>query len=135
VDNKVYWETDEPGVFLIGNRRVSIKKRGRAQAEQIEGLNRWLKEHIAPLTQAVKSASENAVGLDAIVSMMGQLTAEAQMDLSKVVLGNKDTDGKVLDDSFFDEYYDIDWVIAALKVAGLADSAQRVFTAFFTSAA
>jgi hypothetical protein len=137
MDTKAYWMTDDPSVFEIGKRRVRIKKIGRAQAEQIVDLNRWLKEHIAPLAEAIKSASgemTNAVGLEVLTSMMGQLTVEAQIDLAKVVLGNKDEKGADLGDEFFNEFYDIDWVLSGLETAGRSASAQRLITAFFTSA-
>src|SRR3990172_2814509 len=97
--------TDEPGVFEIGNRRVSIKKMGRAQAEQIENLNRWLKEHIAPLTEAVKGTESdtNQMGWQVFSSMMGELTADVQIELAKVLLGEKDVKGELLGDGFFEE--------------------------------
>lgn len=137
MDTKVYWRTEDPSVFQIGNRRVSIKKMGRAQAEQIADLNRWLKEHIAPLTDAMKGASgdQNQLGWQVFSSMMGELTVDAQMDLAKVILGKSDLEGKLLGDDFFDTYYDIDWVVDGLEVAGRSAAAQRVLTAFFTNAA
>ena len=128
------WHTDDPNVFLIGGRRINIAKKGREQAVQIEQLNKWLKEHIAPLSEAMKGQDANDPG--AALSMLGsmELTADAQMELAGILVGSKDTDGKALEPGFLDEFYDFEWVVDALSKVGRGGPMQRLLTAFFTSA-
>lgn len=129
-----HWQTDEPNIFMIGGRRINIAKKGREQAVQIEQLNKWLKEHIAPLSESMKGQDANDPG--AGLSMLGsmELTVEAQMELAKVLIGSKDVDGKEFPPGFLDEHYDFEWVVDALSKVGRGGPMQRLLTAFFTNA-
>lgn len=143
-----YWNTEDPAVFLIGGRKICVTKKGREQAVQIEKLNRWLKEHIAPVSDQMGGDQAQA-GMNIFTSMLGQLTADGQMELATAVLGNKDVDGNTLglmigkrdhegnlvgEEGFLDKHYDIQWLIEAVEVANQGSAVQRLLTAFFTNA-
>jgi hypothetical protein len=133
-EEKKTWATEDPNIFNVGGVRIAMVKKGRAQAVQIERLNTWLKEHIAPLSDSMKvTDNPNAMGLDLLVSFMGGLTADAQFDLAKTLIGDKDIDGRGYPDNFLDENYDIAWVADGLAVASQVVSVQRLMTSFFTA--
>ncbi len=128
------WHTDNKNVFEIGGVKIEIAKKGRAQAEQIAELNKWLKEHIAPLSEALrgKDAADTNTGWEVFLALAGEMTVDAQLSLAKTLLGTKDTEGNPLPVDFIDKYYDIDWVVDALSIAGKGAAAQRLLTSFFT---
>ena len=128
------WRTEKPNVFQIGGVRIEIAKKGRAQAEQIAELNQWLKEHIAPLSEAMrgKDATDSTTGWEVFLALAGEMTVDAQLSLAKTLLGTKDADGNLLPVDFIDINYDIDWVVDALSIAGKGAAAQRLLTSFFT---
>ena len=128
------WLTDKPSVFKIGNREIDLRKKGREQAVQIEKLNRWLKEHISPLSDQIKG-NQSEAGFGLFIAMLGELTADGQIELANTVLGSRDVTGALLPDGFVDEFYDINWVIDAVQVAGQAAAVQRLLTSFFTGTA
>jgi hypothetical protein len=134
VEEKKAWQTDDPNIFSIGGCKVSIAKKGREQAVQIERLNKWLKEHIAPLTETLKAGTDQTtMGLGLLLASMGELTVESQFELAKTIVGDKDVDGALLPADFLDKYYDIEWVEAGLQLASRGAAAQRLLMGFFTS--
>lgn len=132
---KKAWHTEDSNVFLIGGRKVAILKRGREQARQIEKLNKWMKLHLAPLTENLKGqdANDPATGWTMFASMMDGLTEDAQIELANLLVGDKDADGHALPVTFIDEHYDINWVVDALGAAGQGSAMQRLMTSFFSN--
>lgn len=130
--SKKPWRTKDSNIFVIGDRKIAILKRGREQAVQIEKLNKWLSENIAPLSDSLKADVATA-GWELFMSMMSKLTADAQMELASILVGNRDADGQTLPTGFLDEYYELSWVVDAVSIAGQGASIQKLMTAFFSN--
>lgn len=134
VEEKKEWQTEDPNVFSIGGYRIAIAKKGRDQAVQIESLNKWLKEYVAPIIESLRgTADQTQLGLQLLIGSMTELTVEAQFSLARTLIGTKDTGGNALPEDLLEVYYDIEWVLAALDIASRNASAQKLMTSFFTN--
>ena len=136
VEEKKAWLTDDPNIFLIGGLKVAIAKKGREQAVQIERLNKWLKEHIAPLAESLKGLSDQtSIGIGFLMASMDELTADAQFELARTIVGDKDVDGNPFPADFLDKFYDIGWVEDGMKIASRGGAAQRLLMSFLSGMA
>lgn len=127
-------DKDDTNVFTIGGRRVQIVKKGRAQAEQIYAVNRWLHDNLSETLKASSGDNQSVqLGLSAMLALAGNLSVDAQMQLARAILGKTDEDGREITDAFIDENYDMRWMVDGLEMITKVSQLQNLFTAFFTS--
>lgn len=82
-------DVEESKVIVVGESEYPLIKTGRAQADQVAGLARWIKVFGMPATQDMSAGSvdEKVTGIQLILNLVGGLTGDALIDLYEVVTG------------------------------------------------
>lgn len=113
----------------IGDKEYRVIKTGRAQAEQVAHLTRWLSVHgaraIARVQEDANLMGENLSGVESFVRFLGVLDADAIIDLFIVLTGCTKEEAEV--------YFDIAIMVdVAIEVYNRQTSLRRLLDRFFS---
>jgi hypothetical protein len=74
-------------LFVIGEQEYNVVKKGLAQATQVSQLGGWLAKYGTQAYRAVQSSSDNAGGIEVLGVILGQLDADALIELFSLLFG------------------------------------------------
>jgi hypothetical protein len=122
---------EQAGIVEVGGSKYAVVKTGRAQAEQVLQLTRWIANHGI---RAVKSIQAEGKKFDAsnsmefISSLLEAMTVDALIDLFIVMIGCSREDAEV--------YFDIGVLIDVLvEVYEKQPAVRRLVERFFSTPA
>lgn len=120
-------ETKE-GYIEVGGKQYEIVKTGRAHAEQVVLLTRWLGTYGPGLLEGVQGSEEDisTSGVDMITSVLENVTSDALIDLFQVLVGCNKKDAE--------KYFDVGILVdVALDVYENQPGIQRLINRFFST--
>ena len=114
--------------FEVGGQEFQLVKTGRDQAEQVVQIGQWLSLYGLAALQELADEEGNIQidnGVEMIGTILGQLTADALIDLFSLIIG--------CPKSFAEKHFDIAILIdAVMFVYESQSSFQRVISRFFS---
>lgn len=113
----------------VGGKQYRVIKAGRAQAEQVLGLTRWISKHGSKAMKSVNSGDKEKTasgGIEFLTRFIDALDADALIDLFTVLVGCPPEDSEV----YFDVAILVDVVI---EVYNRNTSLRRLVDRFFSS--
>jgi hypothetical protein len=121
--------SDVQDFIEINGKPYSVVKTGRAQAEQVVQVTRWISRHGVKAIQSVQSDSlslEGASGIEFLGKFVEALTPDALIDLFVVLVGCPKEDAEV--------YFDIAVLVdVALQVHERQPAVRRLVERFFST--
>jgi hypothetical protein len=113
----------------VGEVQYRVVKTGRAQAEQVLLITKWITRYGMPAIQEMQKEKSGTLefnsGLDFISGVLDHLTADALIDLFQALVGCPKEDAEV--------YFDISILIDVLiRVYNENTAIQRVLERFFS---
>lgn len=112
----------------LGGKKFRVIKTGRAQAEQVVGLTRWLSNHGAKAFAQIQSDGsfgDNMSGMEIFIKFLGVLDTDAVMDLFVVLIGCSKEDAEI--------HFDIAIMVdVAIEVYQRQTSLRRLLDRFFS---
>lgn len=120
-----YWDLGISTEIWLGEERIELLQRGRAQLDQIGKLRDWLGIWARPLLEGAgkskKDDDAEKVGIDMILQL---LDPEALLELGCVLI--------MRDEPFVEEHFDIGWVLdVAGKIIKHQPAIRRLTQGFF----
>jgi hypothetical protein len=115
----------------VGGKEYQVVKTGRAQAEQVLGLSRWIARHGIVVLKKIRNDKKEIVidegqGIDFLVQIVENLSADALIDLFEVLVGCSKEDAEV--------YFDVATLIdVAITVYDEQPSVRRLAERFFSA--
>lgn len=111
----------------VGGKEYRIIKTGRAQAEQVIQLTRWISKYGIPALNSMNTDGIDAEnGLAFITTVVEQLDADALIDLFIVLVGCSEEDAEV--------YFDVAILIeVAIEVYNRQPALRRIIERFFSA--
>lgn len=77
---------EKKNVIVVGDSEYPLIKKGRAQADQVAGIARWIKLYGLPAAQEVGTA-DMANGMQFLLNIVGGLSSDALIDLFIIISG------------------------------------------------
>lgn len=112
----------------VGGQEFNLVKTGRNQAEQVVQIGKWLSRYGLAALQELADEEGNVViedGIAMIGTIIGQLSADALIDLFSLIIG--------CPNSYAEKHFDIAILIEALMtVYESQPSFQKVISRFFS---
>lgn len=115
---------------VVGEKEYQIVKTGRAQAEQVLGITRWIAQHGVPVINGLRNEQDEIVvdessWLNIFIQILEKLTPDALLDLFQVLVGCSKEDTEL--------YFDVATLIeVALTVYNEQPSVRRLVERFFS---
>lgn len=111
---------------LVGEKEYAVVKTGRAQAEQVVYLSKWLAKYGQGIFSSMKDiGSDDAGGLTFITMLLESLSADALIDLFIVLVGCAKEDAEV--------YFDVSILVDVLvDVYENQPAVKRLIERFFS---
>lgn len=122
--------SDEQVYIEVGNNKYPLVKKGRAQAEQVVSLTRWISKYGMEAFSQIQASAEEVQGkersgIEFILAAIGSLNADAILDLFVVVTGCTPAEAE--------EYFDVAQLIDAVTLVYQKQPAiRRVVERFFS---
>lgn len=114
---------------VVGGNKYAIVKEGRAQAEQVLNVTRWISNHGVPALKRIQGENGNldtTNGLEFIGKLLNVLTVDAVIDLFVAVVGCTKEEGEL----YFDVAVLIDTLVAVYE---RQPSVRRLIERFFST--
>lgn len=115
-------------VIEVGGKEYQVLKTGRAQAQQVLDLTKWIAKHGVPALEAMSEDGEDIQSENALVfvsALVEHLTVDALIDLFVVMVGCSYEDAEV--------YFDIATLIdVVIEVYNRQPSLRRLIERFFS---
>lgn len=116
----------EQEYVTVGGEKYAIIKTGRAQAEQVLLLTKWVSKHGLPALEGVSDDIDADNGLLFITELVEHLTADALIDLFVVLVGCSEEDAEI--------YFDISILVdVAFEVYNRQPALRRIIERFFSA--
>lgn len=120
----------EPSYVEVGGKNYLIVKTGRAQAEQVILLTKWIAKHGMPALQKAqteqRSATTEVNGVQFIIEIIENLDADALIDLFVAAIGCSKEDAEV--------YFDIAILIdAVILIYNEQPAIKKLLDRFFST--
>lgn len=120
-------ETKE-GYIEVGEKQYKIVKTGRAHAEQVVLLTKWLGAYGPSLLEGVQGSDEavETTGIGMITTVLANVTSDALIDLFQVLVGCSKKDAE--------KYFDIGILVeVAMDVYENQPGIRRLIDRFFST--
>lgn len=110
----------------LNGKRYAVIKTGRAQAEQVLLVTRWISRHGVQAMQAIQTDSLSASGIEFLGKFVEALTPDALIDLFIALVGCPKEDAEL--------YFDIAVLIdVAMQVYERQPAVRRLVERFFST--
>lgn len=86
-------------VIIVGTSEYPLIKKGRAQADQVAGIARWIKLYGLPAAKEVGATNIADNGMQFLLNVIGGLSSDALIDLFIIITGCQYSEAE--------EYFDI----------------------------
>lgn len=116
------------GFIEVGGKQYKIVKSGRAHAEQVVLLTRWLGAYGPALLEGVQGSDEavETTGVGMITTILSNVTSDALIDLFQVLIGCNKKDAE--------KYFDVGILVeVALDVYENQAGIRRLIDRFFST--
>lgn len=121
--------SNEVEMIEVGGKEYAVIKTGRAQAEQVVKITRWISVHGMKAVKALRTPEgtvEAGSGIELIGSIIGELSADALIDLYAALIGCPNEDAEV--------YFDVATLVdVAIMVYEGQPSVRRLMERFFST--
>lgn len=117
-------------VVIVGEKKYKVIKTGRAQAEQVLEIGRWLSKYGVSAVEELKKKNDGKLefegGIEFLSAIVDVLTADALLDLFQALVGCTKEEAE--------EYFDISILVdVVVAIFQTNNSIRRLLERFFST--